>query len=345
MTNDQGPMTPPPPLTILFAGSGEFGVPTLRAIVAAGHRVPLVVTQPDKPAGRGAKLTPTPVAVAAETLGLPVLKTAAINKESLPAADLLVVIAFGQKIGPHVIAAPRLGAVNLHASRLPRYRGAAPINWAILAGETVAGNSVIRLADKMDAGAVLAMSAVPIGELETAGELHDRLSEDGVGLTLGVVADLAAGRAVETEQDHAAATLAPKLSRESAKLDFAKPAVEVARQIRGLSPWPGCRVRVLSAAGEPVDAIRLVRARAVAGTAGMVAAGTTSLDAAAEASSRPAATTAPPPGTILPDGTVAAGDFGAVEMVEVQPDGKRPMKLADYRRGHEWAAGMRLEGM
>lgn len=323
MTNDEGPMTPP--LSILFAGAGEFGVPTLRALVAAGHRVPLVVTQPDKPAGRGAKLTPTPVAAAAEALGLPVLRTAGINQESLPAADLMVVIAFGQKIGPHVVSAPRLGAVNLHASRLPRYRGAAPINWAILAGETVAGNSIIRLAEKMDAGAVLAMSAVPIGELETAGELHDRLSEDGVGLMLGVIADLAAGRAVETEQDHAAATLAPKLSRETAKLDFAKPAAEVARRIRGLSPWPGCRVQVLGADGKVVDTIRLVRARAAA-AAGL---GTSEESLA---------------GTIRADGTVATGDGGSVEMVEVQPDGKRPMKLADYRRGHEWAAGMRVQG-
>src|SRR5262245_2205307 len=153
------------PLSILFAGAGEFGVPTLRAIVAAGHSVPLVITQPDKPAGRGSKLTPTPIADAAVELGLPVVKTADIDAEALPPADLLVVIAFGQKIADSVIHAPRLGAVNLHASRLPKYRGAPPINRAILAGETIAGNSVIRLAQKMDAGAVLGMSALPIGEL------------------------------------------------------------------------------------------------------------------------------------------------------------------------------------
>lgn len=316
MTHDQVPT--PASISILFAGSGEFGVPALRAIVAAGHRVPLVVTQPDKPAGRGAKLTPTPVATAAAGLRLPVLRTADINAESLPPADLLVVIAFGQKIGDTVIAAPRLGAVNLHASRLPKYRGAAPINWAILAGETVAGNSVIRLARKMDAGAVLGMSAVPIGELETAGELHDRLSLDGVSLVLRVIDELAAGRAVEREQDHAAATLAPKLSRELARLDFTRPAAEVARQVRGLHPWPGCRVRVVSGDGKPAGALRLVRARAVgSGVAGE-------------------------PGVILVDGLVAAGE-GAVELVEVQPDGKRPMSLGDYRRGHTWEAGMRLE--
>lgn len=332
MTNDKGPRTVP--LTILFAGAGEFGVPTLRALVADGHRVPLVVTQPDKPAGRGRGVTPTPVAAAAAELGLPVLKTDNLNAEALPPADLLVVIAFGQKIGEHVVAAPRLGAVNLHASRLPRYRGAAPINWAILSGETVAGNSVIRLAAKMDAGAVLGMSAVPIGELETAGELHDRLSLDGVDLMRRVIAGLAAGEAAEVEQDHAAATLAPKLSRQSAVLDFAAPAAEVARRIRGLHPWPGCRVRVLSADGTPVDSIRLVRARAVA--ANPAADGGVS-EVAKDS-------TAAPPGTILPDGRIAAGG-GSVELVEVQPDGKRPMPLADYRRGHAWSPGMRLEGV
>ena len=255
-------------------------------------------------------------------LKLPVLKTGDINAEALPAADLLVVIAFGQKIGEHVVSAPRLGAVNLHASRLPRYRGAAPINWAILAGETVAGNSVIRLASKMDAGAVLGMSELPIGELETAGELHDRLSQDGVGLMLRVIDDLAAGRAVEREQDHAQATLAPKLSRQSAVLDFAKPSAELARQIRGLHPWPGCRAKVLSAEGKPADSIRLVRARGHATVPGA----------------------AIPPGTISEDGRVGTGN-GALELVEVQPDGKRPMSLADYRRGHAWHGGMRLEAV
>ena len=184
------------------------------------------------------------------------------------------------------------------------------------------------------------MTAVPIGELETAGELHDRLGEDGVGLLLGVIADLAAGRAVEAEQDHAAATLAPKLSRESAKLDFARPAAEVARQIRGLSPWPGCRVQVLSADGTAVDSLRLVRARAA--SAAPPAVGSAGANDPGDVGGGDDGVASP--GTIRPDGTVAAGDGGSVEMVEVQPDGKRPMKLADYRRGHEWAAGMRLAG-
>jgi len=307
-------------LSILFAGAGEFGAPTLRALVAAGHRVPLVITQPDKPAGRGRGVTPTPIADAAVALGLPVLKTADINAEPLPAADLLVVIAFGQKIADPVIHAPRLGAVNLHASRLPKYRGAAPIHRAILGGETVAGNSIIRLAQKMDAGPVLAMSALPIGELETAGELHDRLSQDGVPLMLRVIDQLADGTAVEVEQDHAQATLASKLSRDTTRIDFAGSADDIARQVRGLYPWPGCRVKLLSPAGESAGSLRLVRARAVQGNPFV---GTAS-------------------GEILGSGLIATGS-GLLEVVELHPDGKRPMLLADYRRGHSWHAGMRLE--
>src|SRR5436309_936915 len=140
------------PLRIIFAGSGEFGLPTLRALIDAGHDVVQVVTQPDRPAGRGRALTPTGIAELASSRKLPLLKTANINAESLPPADLMVVIAFGQKIAEAVVHHPRLGSVNLHASILPKYRGAAPINWAIIRGETLAGNSVIRLAQRMDAG-------------------------------------------------------------------------------------------------------------------------------------------------------------------------------------------------
>src|SRR5215208_5322797 len=166
-------------LKILFAGSGEFGAPSLDAVMRAGHDIAAVISQPDRPAGRGKQLTPTPMARVAEERGLRVVKTANINEEKLDAADLLVVIAFGQKIAPHVVNHARLGSMNLHASLLPRYRGAAPINWSIVNGERVTGNSIIRLAQKMDAGAILGQSEVQIGELETAGELHDRLAVDG----------------------------------------------------------------------------------------------------------------------------------------------------------------------
>lgn len=306
------------PLRIIFAGAGAFGVPTLQALIDAGHEVVQVFTQPDRPAGRGKKLTPTPVAQLATSLELPLARTADINLEALPGADLMLVIAFGQKIADAVIHRPRLGSINLHASRLPRYRGAAPINWAIIGGETLAGNSIIRLAQKMDAGAVLGMSSVPIGPAETAGELHDRLAVDGVKLTLGVIEQLAAGTAVETPQDESAATHAPKIHRDSTHLDWSKPAGELACRIRGLSPWPGCRVQLVDAEATPVARLTLLRAVSAAGE-----------DARWH------------PGEIMMDDSVRAGG-GGVKVLEVQPEGKRPMAFDAYRRGHPWRSGMRL---
>jgi methionyl-tRNA formyltransferase len=300
-------------MRVLFAGSGEFGLPTLRAILDAGHAVERVISQPDRPAGRGRKLTPTPIAQFALDRGLPLDRTDNINTLPLPPADVMVVIAFGQKIAPHVVDHPRLGSINLHASILPKYRGAAPINWAILSGETVTGNSVIRLAEKMDAGAILGQTHLPIGELETAGELHDRLAEDGAPLVLRVLDELERGVQREIVQDESQATLAPKLKRQTARIDWTRPAAEVAAKIRGLFPWPGTRVRV----GE-VN-VTLVRAR----PAGDATSGAT-------------------PGTILPTGTVAAGD-GALEIVELQPEGKRPMSLKAFCNGRQWEAGMMLE--
>jgi methionyl-tRNA formyltransferase len=209
--------------------------------------------------------------------------------------------------------------VNLHASILPKYRGAAPIHWAILRGETVTGNSIIRLANRMDAGAILGQSQVTIGEVETTGELHDRLAEDGAPLMLRVLTELAEGRATETPQDESKATLAPKLSRETARIDWSQPAEVVARQIRGLSPWPGCRVRLRQATGEEVARLTLLRARAV--------------DVPGSAR----------PGQIDANALVTTGAGGAVEILDVQPEGKRPMTLAEFRNGRPWAAGMSIE--
>ena len=250
-----------PPLRVLFAGSGEFGLPTLKALLEAGHEITQIYSQPDRPAGRGRALTPTPIAQFAIKRGLPLIRTENLNAEVLPAADLLVVIAFGQKISPAVANHARLGSVNLHASRLPKYRGAAPIHWAIIRGETVTGNSIIRLADKMDAGSVLGQSSVNILEAETTGELHDRLALDGATLMHRVVDELAEGRVVESPQEESLATLAPKLSRKTSTLDWSQLAPIVARLICGLSPWPGCRVRLLDLHGKETARLTLLRAR------------------------------------------------------------------------------------
>lgn len=305
-------------LTILFAGSGAFGLPSLKRLIAEGATIAAVYTQPDKPAGRGNKLTPTPIAAFAREAGLNAIATADINAEALPPADLLVVIAFGQKLSPTVVDHARLGAVNLHASRLPKFRGAAPINWAIIRGEKTTGNSVIRLAQKMDAGAVLAMSETPIGELETTGELHDRLSLDGADLVATMAQHLRDGTASPIEQLHDAATIAPKLSREKAQIDWSLESQTIANQIRGMHPWPGCRVRVLDAVGVEVDRATLVRARAneFVGV----------------------------PGVIDAFGRVGSG-IGSLELVELQPDGKKPMSLAAYRNGKRWDEGMKLESI
>lgn len=308
-------------MRILFTGSGEFGVPTLVALLAAQHEIAAVYTQPDRPAGRGRKLAPTPIAQFALDHALPLIRTPDLNSEPLPPADLMIVIAFGQKLSPETVNHPRLGSVNLHASLLPRFRGAAPINWAILRGETQTGNSVIRVARKMDAGDILAQSTLPIGELETAGELHDRLAADGAHLMLQTMKDLQADRVTETVQDDGRATLAPKLSRRSAVIDWTSSAREISRKIRGLYPWPSCRVRLLDAAGGECAKFTLVRARA-----------------ADDEGPRWR------PGEITTAGAVACSEQ-AVEIIEIQPDGKRPMPLSDYRRGNPWMPAMRLESI
>lgn len=308
------------PLNFIFAGAGEFGLPTLKAMLEAGHRAVGVYSQPDRPAGRGRKLTPTPIAQFALDHGLPVVRTETFNAESLPPADVMVVIAFGQKISAAHASHARLGAINLHASRLPRWRGAAPINWAILAGDVQTGNSIIRLAERMDAGAVLGMSSTPIDAMETAGELHDRLAIDGAPLMLRVIDELARGVAVEAPQDEALATRASKLGRESTKLEWAQGAESLARQIRGMFPWPGCRVRVIEeASGRETSRVTLVRTRAMERGGGT-------------------------PGGVGADHRIGTG-AGALEVVEIQPESKRPMTLEAYMNGHAWGAGLRLESI
>ena len=302
-------------LAILFAGSGAFGLATLQALHDR-HRVVRVYTQPDKPAGRGKKLAATPIGEWAAANGLPLTKTEKLNAEPLPPADALVVIAFGQKISQAVATHPKFGAINLHASLLPAYRGAAPIHAALVNGESVVGNSVIRLADKMDAGAILGQSELAVSPAETTGELHDRLAAAGPELVLKVLADLAAGAAGEREQPHEQATLAKKLSREDAAVDFSQSATAVSAKINGLSPWPGVQVRVLDADGNEADRLMLLRARPAAG------------DSAG-------------PGEVGGDGLISTGD-GRLELLEVKPQGKRAMALREYRNGRRWEPGLRL---
>lgn len=311
----------------MFFGSGAFGVPTLGSL-ASRHEVAAIVTQPDRPAGRGGKLTPTPVAqFAAEHLAnVPLLKPEKVNLPDMVAqirgygADAWVVIAFGQKLGKALLDG--VFAVNLHASLLPRWRGAAPINAAILAGDRTTGNSVITLADRMDAGLVLGQSTREIGPTQTAGELHDLLAADGPALVAEVLDRFRAGSLEERAQDEALVTIAPKLSKADGALDFTRTASELRCRINGLNPWPGVTINVGS---EPLKVIRAgTDEHPHAGTYGGVEGGE--------------------PGVLIdaPRGLVRCGSGSILRLLDVQPPGKKPMPWGDFFRGRTLTNGTRV---
>ena len=314
-------------MNLVFFGSGAFGVPTLERL-SREHAVALIVTQPDRPAGRGKALTPTPVgAFAADRLaGVPIVKPQNVNDPEVverirgTPADAWVVIAFGQKLGRGLLA-DRF-AINLHASLLPRWRGAAPINHAILAGDDITGNSVITLADRMDAGLVLGQSTRPIDPLVTAGELHDLLASDGPELVLRVLNQHASGTLQPVAQDESAVTLAGKLAKADGALEFCAPADEIRCRIHGLNPWPGVTALFR---GQPLKLLR-VRAR--------------------DGDSSPAHAVPWPVGVIVDGaaGRVSCGSGTTLELLEVQPAGGRAMAWADFARGQRVQSGERLEG-
>jgi methionyl-tRNA formyltransferase len=232
-------------------------VPSLKALVGAGHELQLVITQPDRPAGRGMDLTPPPVKLAAQELGLELYQPERIREpeavERIRALqpDLLVVVAYGQIIPRSVLTIPRLGAINVHASLLPRHRGAAPVAHAILAGDSTTGVTIMRMDEQLDHGPILAMRSVGIGAQEDAVALTSRLDVLGAELLLETLEHLGERKAVE--QDHGAATVARRLSREDGELEWDRGALEIDRRVRALQPWPGVtlptkkgRVKVLS---------------------------------------------------------------------------------------------------
>ena len=228
---------------IVFAGTAQFAVPSLRGLHAAGHDILLVVTQPDRPAGRGMKLAASPMKGAAQGLGLAVYQPERIrNPEAVErirdlAPDLLVVVAYGQIIPRSVLSIPRLGAINVHASLLPRWRGAAPINRAILAGDWKTGVSIMKMDEQLDHGPVLAVRETPIAEGEDAATLTTRLAELGADLLVETLENFDSMRAVA--QDHAQATVAPRLNKVEGELEWSMGAHEIDRRVRGLQPWPG----------------------------------------------------------------------------------------------------------
>ncbi|MHC4911764.1 MAG: methionyl-tRNA formyltransferase [Planctomycetota bacterium] len=306
----------------IYLGSGEFGIECLNALAASSHAPPLIITQPPHQAGRGRKPRPTPAAAWAKDHSVEFIETEDVNtpemvgKITALGPDLIVVIAFGQKIGNTLINLPPKGAINVHASLLPKYRGAAPINWAIINGERETGISIITLAEKMDAGQVLAQEKTDIRENETAGELHDRLAQIAAPLLLKTLEQIAAGTATYTEQDHAQATLAPKLKKSDGFLDFADPAEVLGRKILGFWPWPGASAVYTSK--QTGKSMRLTIAMA-----------------SVVETSNPAAL---PTGTLDEDLNVICGQ-NALKIEKIKPDGSRLMDFADFVNGQHTKPG------
>ena len=298
-------------MRLVFAGSPAAAVPTLTALAARPeHEVVAVLTRDDTPQGRRRVLTPTPVAVEAECLGLPVVKARRLDAdvtERLLALepDLGVVVAYGALLRDPLLSGPRLGWVNLHFSLLPRWRGAAPVQRALVAGDAVTGATVFQLVPELDAGAVLGVLEHPLAGTETAGELLDALARSGAGLVADVVAALADGTAVAREQE-GEVTTAPKLTLDDGRLDLAAPARTVLARWRGVTPEPGAH------ALHRGDRVKVLEVRAVTGDVPPVAPGELVLDARR---------------VLVGTGTEP------LELVRVQPAGKKPMAAADWWRG------------
>ncbi len=308
-------------MDVVFLGSGAFGVPTL-AMLAAQHRVTGIVTQPDRRAGRGGKLTPTPVGewAAAHLPDVPMIKPEKINTDQARSvvrgwdADAWVVIAYGQYLGQKLLA--DRWAINLHGSRLPRWRGAAPINAAIVVGDSVSGNSIITIDREMDAGAVLAQSQRTIEPDMTAAMLHDALSHDGPDLVAQVLGQRANQTETYTTQDPSLVTIAPKMSKSDGVVDFAQPARLVAARINGLNPWPSVSV------GFRDETIKINRVK----------------PSEVESQQEPGAIASPD------DGLVVCGDNRCIELLQVQAQGKREMDWRSFANGRSVEYGERLIG-
>ena len=311
------------PLRVVFFGTPGFAVPTLDRLLQSPHHVTAVVTQPDRPRGRGQKITPSPVKAVAlshrvEVLQPETLKDAGFfDRLTELAPDLGVVAAYGKLLPQALLDLPRLGMINVHASLLPRWRGAAPVHRAILAGDPVTGISIMRIVRALDAGPVLSQTETEIGADETSDELEARLASLGAASLLAVTDQLASGPIGEQPQDERLVTYAPRLERQESQIDWARAARDVHNHIRGLHPWP------LAAARLHTRRVLLRRS-------------TTPDQSGASGA----------PGTILaidPDALrVATGD-GTVRLIEIQPEGRPPMSVRAFVSGHPVRAGDRFE--
>jgi len=299
-------------------GTPDFAATILDALVAAGHRIVAVYTQPPRPAGRGYKLQPSPVQQSAERHGLPVRCPTTLRDAEAQAdfaalgADAAVVAAYGLILPKPVLDAPRLGCLNVHASLLPRWRGAAPIQHAILAGDSATGVTIMQMDEGLDTGPTLLQQATPIGPKTTAGELTETLAGLGSRLILQGLDGVAGGRITGTPQPKEGVTHAPKLRREEAQLDWRRPAVAIERQVRAFDPWPGAfffardeRIRVLSAEWEP-------------------------------------RTASAPPGSVLNERLAIACGDGALRPLRLQRPGRAPLDVDAFLRGFALPPGTQL---
>ena len=303
-------------MRIVFMGTPDFAVPSLEGLIRAGHTVCGVFCQPDKPVGRHQnKLQAPPVKQTALAHNIPVFQPAKLRdgtalaqlKELDP--ELIVVAAYGRILPDDILNLPPKGCINVHSSLLPKYRGAAPINWAVINGETETGVTIMYMATELDAGDIIAQTATPIDPEETVETLHDRLAQMGGELLVKTVSGLAAGTATRTPQDETKVTFAPLLSRALSPIDWNKSAREIHNQVRGLVPWPATSTDILNGETVKVFAVR-----------------------------ETGESTQKTPGTILAAGKggiqVACGDGKVLSITELQAPGSRRMAAADYLRGH-----------
>lgn len=301
-----------PPLNVIYAGTPEFAVPALQALVAAGHRVRAVYTQPDRPAGRGRQLRPSPVKAAAQALDIPVeqpqtLRDAAVlGQLSQYAPDVMVVAAYGLMLPQAVLDLPRMGCLNIHASLLPRWRGAAPIQRAIEAGDAETGVTIMQMEAGLDTGPMLLRRGTPIHPEDSAGSLHERLAALGAAALIETLDRLTAGGLQAQSQNPDQASYARKLSKAEAAVDWYKPAVEIVRKIQAFNPWPVAETRY---GGQP---LKLLEARL------LVCPGLA------------------PPGTIFAesrDGVDVAAGEGCVRLLRLQLPGRRVQTAAEFING------------
>ncbi|MHC4063614.1 MAG: methionyl-tRNA formyltransferase [Planctomycetota bacterium] len=316
-------------MRLIFAGSGEFAVPALRSLAGGGHEVALVLTQPDRAAGRGRKMTPTPVRQMADELGVETIATEQVNAPEMrervatSGASLAVTVAFGQKIGPELLQTPPAGWINLHASLLPAYRGASPIHRAVLDRCERTGVTVFRLTERMDAGPILTTRWTAIKPAETTAELHDRLAAIGCDALQAALALFEDGVPDGTPQDESQATKAPRLRKDDGRIDFSRPAAVEAAHICGMWSWPGATCRYVSAATGKSENVTLARARVAEVPPGSLAAG--------------------PPGQLDDRLYVTAGS-GFVELLEIKPQAGRVMPWPDFVNGRHVQPGDRFSG-